>query len=69
MAPLSCLAHVVPLLGNWLNVPPLPRRLTAKIWTNLWWEGVYQGAVAASLAWVALIAFALIVAVSIWKSR
>lgn len=56
------------ILSRWLDAPPLPRRITARAWELLWWDGVSRGATAASLGWIALILFALLVATLIRRA-
>jgi hypothetical protein len=52
--PLNLLSRIFPL-------PPIPRRITLQFMESLWWDGVFRGAVVASIAWAALILFALLV--------
>lgn len=46
--------------GRLFEMPSLPRRITFKALETLWFDGLFRGAVFASLAWLALIVFALI---------
>jgi hypothetical protein len=48
------------VVGRLIECPPLPRRLTLAAWEKLWLDGIFRGFVLASIAWLALIAFALL---------
>jgi D-alanyl-lipoteichoic acid acyltransferase DltB (MBOAT superfamily) len=54
---------------NWLAARPLPRRITLTAWEDLWYEGLWHGATAASLFWIALILFALMIGAVARKVR
>lgn len=54
-------------LRSWLECPPLPRRVTYAMCAKLWEDGLFRGATIASIAWIALILFALIVVVLVRK--
>lgn len=59
------------MISRWLDAPPLPRRISLKAWELLWWDGVSRGATVASLGWIALILFAILIAllVHLWNRR